>query len=120
MTWYSCATLNICNQAFPLTVNLIKPFSHRAQLNDEQRLLNYNLSKARRIAENAFGRLKARFRFIFKRMERDSDNVHLVIRACCVLNNVYGHFGDTVLQHWLVEVQNNGGGHHQPDHSTDA
>ncbi|XP_049527285.1 uncharacterized protein LOC125947044 [Dermacentor silvarum] len=39
--------LILCDQAFPLTVNLIKPFSHRAELSDEQRLFNYNLSKAR-------------------------------------------------------------------------
>ncbi|XP_049523939.1 uncharacterized protein LOC125945726 [Dermacentor silvarum] len=77
-----------CDQAFPLTVNLIKPFSHRAQLSDEQR------------------------------MECDIDNARLAIRACCVLNNVCEHFGD--IQHWLVEVQNNGGGLHQPDHSTDV
>ncbi|XP_070390818.1 uncharacterized protein [Dermacentor albipictus] len=112
--------LILCDQAFPLTVNLIKPFSHRAQLSEEQRLFNYNLSKARRIVENAFGRLKARFRFILKRMECNIDNARLVIRACCALNNVCEHFGDTVLQQWLVEAQNNDGGLHQPDHSTDA
>ncbi|XP_065292087.2 uncharacterized protein [Dermacentor albipictus] len=108
------------DQAFPLTVNLIKPFSHRAQSSEEQRLFFYNLSEARRIVENAFGRLKARFRFILKRMECNIDNARLVIRACCALNNVCEHFGDTVLQHWLVEAQNNDGGLHQPDHSTDA
>ncbi|KAL1448135.1 hypothetical protein MTO96_044146 [Rhipicephalus appendiculatus] len=112
--------LILCDQAFPLTGNLLKPFSHRAQLSNEQRLFNYNLSKARRIVENAFGRLKARFRFIMKRMECEIDNCRLAIRACCVLNNVCEHFGDTVLQHWLAEVQNNDKELQQPDHSTDA
>ncbi|KAH7967949.1 uncharacterized protein LOC119381906 [Rhipicephalus sanguineus] len=112
--------LILCDQAFPLTANLIKPFSHRAQLSNEQRLFNYNLSKARRIVENAFGRLKARFRFIMKRMECDLDTSRLAIRACCVLNNVCEHFGDTVLQHWLVEVQNNDKELQQPDHTTDV
>ncbi|XP_037501349.1 uncharacterized protein LOC119375240 [Rhipicephalus sanguineus] len=112
--------LILCDQAFPLTANLIKPFSHRAQLSNEQRLFNYNLSKARRIVENAFGRLKARFRFIMKGMECDLDTSRLAIRACCVLNNVCEHFGDTLLQHWLVEVQNNDKELQQPDHTTDV
>ncbi|KAL1417811.1 hypothetical protein MTO96_006068 [Rhipicephalus appendiculatus] len=112
--------LILCDQAFPLTGNLLKPFSHRAQLSNEQRLFNYNLSKARRIVENAFGRLKARFRFIMKRMECEIDNSRLAIRACCVLNNVCEHFGDTVLQHWLAAVQNNDKEIQQQDHSTDA
>ncbi|KAH7980034.1 hypothetical protein HPB49_012793 [Dermacentor silvarum] len=73
------------------------------------------------IVENAIGRLKARFRFIFKKdMECDIGNARLVIRACCALNNVCEDLGDTVLQHWLVEVHNNDGGRHQPNHCTDA
>ncbi|KAH6932362.1 hypothetical protein HPB50_004891 [Hyalomma asiaticum] len=109
--------LILCDQAFPLTRNLIKPFSHRTQLSAEQRCFNYNLSKARRTVENAFGRLKARFRSIMKRMECDIDNARLAIRACCVLNNVCGHFGDSVLQRWLIELQNSDNGLH---HSTDV
>lgn len=41
--------LILCDQAFPLTPNLIKPFSHRSQLDDGQRRFNYELSKSRRI-----------------------------------------------------------------------
>ncbi|KAL1468254.1 hypothetical protein MTO96_025562 [Rhipicephalus appendiculatus] len=46
--------LILYNQAFSLTGNLIKLFSHRAHLSDEQRLFNHNLSKAQHIVENAF------------------------------------------------------------------
>ncbi|XP_077519844.1 uncharacterized protein LOC144129588 [Amblyomma americanum] len=49
----------LCDQAFPLSTNLMKPFSHRANLTDDKRLFNYCLSKARRVVEYAFGRLKA-------------------------------------------------------------
>ncbi|KAH6919998.1 hypothetical protein HPB50_029014 [Hyalomma asiaticum] len=59
----------------------------------------------------------ARFRSI---MECDIDNARLAIRACCVLNNACEHFGDSVLQRWLVELQNSDNGLHQPDHSTDV
>lgn len=62
------------------------------------KVFNYQLSKARRVVENAFGRLKAGFRFIMKRMECNLDNVQLVIRTCCVLNNVCEELGEPVLQ----------------------
>lgn len=63
--------LILCDQAFPLTPNLVKPFPHRGQLSEEQKTYNYHLSRSRRIVENAFGRMKARFRFVLKRMECD-------------------------------------------------
>ncbi|KAH9377221.1 hypothetical protein HPB48_008291 [Haemaphysalis longicornis] len=60
--------LILCDQAFPLfplTPNL---------LSEEQKTYNSNLSRSRRIVENAFGRMKARFRFVLKRMECDIYN----------------------------------------------
>lgn len=47
--------------------------------------LNYSLSKATRIVENASGRLKARFRFIMKGMECKLETSVLAIKACCIL-----------------------------------
>ncbi|KAL1469386.1 hypothetical protein MTO96_025110 [Rhipicephalus appendiculatus] len=52
----------LCNQAFPRMTNLIKPFLN-ALPNTEKATFNYNLSRTRRIVENTFGRLKARFRY---------------------------------------------------------
>ncbi|XP_077552785.1 uncharacterized protein LOC144167380 [Haemaphysalis longicornis] len=112
--------LILCDQAFPLTPNLIKPFSHRSQLDDGQRRFNYELSRSRRIVENAFGRMKARFRFLLKRMECDIDNARLAIHACCILNNVCEHLGDTVLQQWCAEVEANNALYDQPAHNTHA
>ncbi|KAL1476754.1 hypothetical protein MTO96_036276 [Rhipicephalus appendiculatus] len=54
--------ITLCDQAFPLMTNLLKPFPN-ALLNTQQATFNYNLSRTRRIVENAFGRLKARFRW---------------------------------------------------------
>lgn len=109
----------LCDQAFPLTPNLMKPFAS-ASISAEQKNFNYNLSKSRRIVENAFGRLKARFRFTMKRMECDISNAPLIIRACCTLNNICEHFGDVIPQQWINEAQLYDTVFQQPAHNTDA
>lgn len=112
--------LILCDQAFPLTSNLIKPFSHGARLDDDMRLFNYHLSKARRVVENAFGRMKARFRFTMKRLECDLDNAPLAIRTCCVLNNICEAFSDPVLQQWSSDLETTSSLYEQPNGTTDA
>ncbi|KAH6940609.1 hypothetical protein HPB50_003009 [Hyalomma asiaticum] len=112
--------LVLCDQAFPLTPNLIKPFGHNGPLRAEQKNFNYHISRVRRVVENAFGRLKARFRFTSKRMECDIANARLVIRACCVLNNICEHFSDAVPLQWLQEVQQSDSQLPQPERSSDS
>ncbi|CAN7943731.1 unnamed protein product [Ixodes hexagonus] len=115
----SVPPLILCDQAFPLTPNLMKPFPGSGT-SGEQRTFNYHLSKSRRIVENAFGRLKARFRFVMKRMECHISHVPLVIRACCVLNNVGEHFNDFIPERWLNETDVYNELYPQPTHTTDA
>ena len=57
------------NSAYPLTTWLMKPFPHNGQLSFQQRHFNYRLSRARIVVENAFGRLKARWRRLLKRLD---------------------------------------------------
>ena len=45
--------------------------------------------------ENAFGRLKARWRRLMKKNEMRIVNVPTVIAACCVLHNVCQIHGDS-------------------------
>ncbi|XP_077505085.1 uncharacterized protein LOC144114929 [Amblyomma americanum] len=111
--------LILCDQAFPLTPNLVKPF-RSLDTCDGHRSYNYHLSKCRRIVENAFGRLKARFRLISKRMDANVKNVAQIIRACCVLHNICEHFNDSVAQQWLHEVEIDDAVHVQPAHSSDV
>ncbi|CAN8026648.1 unnamed protein product [Ixodes persulcatus] len=112
--------LILCDQAFPLTSNLLKPYPRKDVTdNSTQAGFNKRLSAARRIVENAFGRVKARFRLILKRMECDVNNARLIVRACCVLNNVCEHFNDGVEAQWLRDAQRVDGVHIQPVCATD-
>ena len=49
---------------------------------------NYRLSRARIVSENAFGRLKARWRRPLKQNDMSISIVPNVIMACCILYNV--------------------------------
>lgn len=109
----------LCDQAFSLTCNLQKPYAN-AWPNTPEYEFNYNLSKSRRIVENAFGRMKARFRFVMKRMECSLDTATLVIRACCVLHNVCEEFQERVEQQWEQEVAMWDATHEQPPHSSES
>ncbi|CAN7948620.1 unnamed protein product [Ixodes pacificus] len=62
--------LILCDPAFPLTSNMLKQYPRKDVKKDSpQEGFNRQLSSARRVVENAFGRVKVRFRFIMKRME---------------------------------------------------
>lgn len=74
------------DEAFALDENLMKPYPHRSAMGDEK-VFNYRLSRARRIVENAFGILCARFRVLLRTMELDVTNAMQVVRACLVLHN---------------------------------
>lgn len=74
------------DEAFALDFNLMKPYPHRSALGDEKGF-NYRLSRARRIIENAFGILCARFRVLLRTLELGVQNVIEVVRACIALHN---------------------------------
>ena len=80
----------VADDAFPLRVDLLKPFPRGAQghkLAEDQLVFNYRLSRARRIVENAFGILVQRWRVFDRRMYLSTPNATLVIQAATVLHN---------------------------------
>jgi len=77
----------VVDDAFPLTENMMKPF-RQAQLNsDIRKIFNYRLSRARRIIENAFGILVARFRIFHTAINLTPEHIDSIVMASCVLHN---------------------------------
>ncbi|XP_050309171.1 uncharacterized protein LOC126745385 [Anthonomus grandis grandis] len=74
------------DDAFLLSPNLLKPYPGTQKKGSSKRILNYRLSRARRISENVFGIMSARFRVLGKPMLLEPDRVELVA-ACVYLHN---------------------------------
>ena len=72
------------DDAFALDVNLMKPFPHRSAMGDEK-IFNYRLSRARRIVENAFGLLCAKFRVLLKTLELGVSNAMQNNITCVII-----------------------------------
>lgn len=76
----------VADDAFPLKRNIMKPFSFRDQ-DQLQRIFSYRLSRARRVIENTFGILSARFRVLRRNINLQPETAKYVVAAACVLHN---------------------------------
>jgi len=52
------------DEAFPLSKYLLRPYSGRGDLNKEQKIYNYRLSRTRRMIESSFGILCSQWRIL--------------------------------------------------------
>lgn len=75
------------DDAFPLTTNIMKPYSRHEGLTLKQKSLNYRLSRARRVVENAFGIMASRFRVFRKPISVSLDKTDSIIKTACALHN---------------------------------
>lgn len=75
------------DDAFALRPTMMKPYSQRG-LNNEERIFNYRLSRARRVSENAFGILANRFQVLLTTMQHGPSTVKLIVKACLILHNL--------------------------------
>lgn len=76
----------VADDAFALRPNILKPYAQRG-LTMVQRVFNYRLSRTRRVIENVFGIMSARFRVFHKPIHLDPIKTKKVVLACCVLHN---------------------------------
>ena len=75
------------DSAYPLSVNLLKPYPFLNALTPEEKKFNVILSGARVTVERGIGILKARWRILLKRLDATIENVSDVIITCVVLHN---------------------------------
>lgn len=76
----------VADDAFPLQINIMKPYPFREQP-CAVRVFNYRLSRARRVAENAFGGIATVFRVLRKPLLVRPETAESVVLAICVLHN---------------------------------
>ena len=81
-----CSPVFVGDDAFPMRHNLLKPYSS-SNLERVLLIFNYRLSRARRIIENTFGILAARFRIFRRPILSCQETVENITKACVALHN---------------------------------
>lgn len=89
--------------AYPLLPWLLKPFV--GNLTEDEESFNCYISTARIVVENAFGRLKGRWRCLLKRFDVQYSFVPEVALACCILHNIVEENKETFSSNWVASVE---------------
>ena len=77
----------IGDEVFPLSKNLMRPFSRTELSNNEQRIFNSRFSRARKSVECSFGILAIKFDILNTLIRCNPSKVDTIIQAMCVLHN---------------------------------
>ena len=93
--------------AYPSLPWLRKPYPDNACTMAMQMLFNYRQSRARMLVENAFGRLKMRWRCLSKRLDCNLSHVVDTVTACVILHNICEDNGDSFLEEWRTPETSN-------------
>jgi hypothetical protein len=75
------------DEAFLLSENLMWPYAGH-NLSEKQRTFNYNLCRARRYVECAFGILSIKWRILHTALNVSKEFSKGVVKACVLLHNV--------------------------------
>lgn len=88
------------DSAYPLQNWLLKPFEDTGRLTAEQQTFNRKFSEGHAVAENAFVRLKGRWRCLLKRNDCDLPLVKSMVVTCCALHNLCESRGEGYESEW--------------------
>ncbi|XP_070547328.1 uncharacterized protein [Ptychodera flava] len=91
----------IGDPAYPLQKHLMKAYSDTGRLTEEEVYYNRRLSRARMVVENAFGRLKGRWRSLMKRNDCQLEGIPTIVTTCCILHNLCEREGNPFYEQWL-------------------
>lgn len=101
----------VADEAFGLHKNLLTPYPGRG-LTEKRRIFNYRLSRARRIAECAFGILANKWRVLHTPLLVEPDFTDIIVKSCCILHNYVrkrdGYNFEDTLSNSLEGIQNYG------------
>ena len=77
----------VADEVFPLSKHIMRPYGGN-NLDRDQQIFNYRLSRARIMVEGAFGLLVARWRVLESRLQIPPTTATAVVKACCILNKM--------------------------------
>ncbi|XP_031327606.1 protein ALP1-like [Photinus pyralis] len=90
--------------AYPLLPWLLKGYTKSARLTPEEESFNVYLNAGRVSVEIAFGRLKARWRCLLKRLDIHYSFVPQIVSACCILHNIVESRKEAYVVQWEKAV----------------
>lgn len=103
----------VADEAFRATSRVLRPYPRgraAVQLDNYQKIFNFRLSRARRVVENAFGILTARWRFLLRPVQMDPTKVDSLVKAAVVLHNLLTDEGDRCVRDVLADQRRNATG----------
>ena len=90
------------DSAYPLLPWLMKPYLENALTTPQEQIFNYRQSRARMVVENAFGRLKGKWRCLMKRMDFYLlPNIINIVAACITLHNFQEIKDNSNIEEWI-------------------
>jgi len=90
--------------AYPLLPWLLKGYTRHRHLTPEEESFNVYLNTGRVDVEIVFGRLKARWRRILKRIDVHYTFAPDIVAACCVLHNIVEFHKQEFRYTWMREI----------------